>query len=269
MLNFAAYVERWPTRERDPVSVPLTPIERLMSEFLFYNEFASPQRPVVLMEGETDAVYLRTAMRSLAARFPTLVAPGTIPPKLMVKLVRHTPNWGRFFSLKGGSGGLLKFIDSYGIKYRAIKGPKGAQPVIVVLDNDSGAKELIATIKKKKYKATVSIGQQLIHVVDNLYVVLSSPYDPAAPHCIEDCFGAHTLATPLSGKTFNPGKPFDPATQYDKVWFANKVVKPNASTIDFSGFVDFLASIAGAIAANAARVATVPPLSLPPPSLKP
>jgi hypothetical protein len=257
MLTFAVHVETWRARNVKPRPPKLTPTEKLLGEFMFYIEFANPAMPLILTEGETDPVYLRAALSSLAPTFPSLVAPGSAPPKVMVKLHRNSSTSGRLFGLKGGSGQLKNFIVDYGNRYRKIKGPKGQHPVIVLLDNDSGASQILNVLKNK---IAVVVGQQVFHVSDNLYVVLSSPYDPAVSHCIEDCFDAATLATTLSGKKFNPADNFDPATEYDKVWFANKVVKPKTDTIDFTGFNGLLTAVAAAVAANGARVAAVPAL---------
>jgi hypothetical protein len=263
MLTFATYVETWPTRDVKPASVTLTPSEKLLTEFLFYKEFANPSIPAILMEGKTDAVYIRSALASLAVAFPSLVATGSSPAKLLLKLHRHSPTSAKLFGLKGGSGPLKNFMESYSSRYRKIKGPKGQNPLIILLDNDSGASQIIL-LAKNKFKATIIVGDHFFHVVDNMYVVLSSPYDPAISHCIENCFDAPTLNTRLSGKKFNPNDKFDPATEYDKVWFAEKVIKPNAAAIDFRGFNGLLFAIAAAINANSARVAAVPPLAVAP-----
>jgi RNA-directed DNA polymerase len=49
------------------------------------------------------------------------------------------------------------------------------------------------------------------------------------------------LSTKIGGKTFNPDKNYDPASQYGKGDFAEKVIRPNAHAIDFTGFGSLLA----------------------------
>lgn len=251
MLNFARHVEVWRQRDDIPPPSDLTASEKLLRDFLFYKEFASPQMPAILFEGKTDFIYLREAMRRLAPAFPSLAA--TPPLNLQVKPHRSTETMGKLFGLKGGTPHLHPFIKQYSDTYKEINGPKGEHPVIVLLDNDSGATEIVKLIAQK-YKAPIAPGQFYAHVVDNLYVLLSSPKGGPS-HCIENCFDATTLAVTLSGKSFNPSNTFNPAMEYGKAWFAEKVVKPRSATIDFTGFSPLLTALTNLIAAHSTKVA--------------
>ena len=57
--------------------------------------------------------------------------------------------------------------------------------------------------------------------------------------CIEDFFEPSLLQEDLNGKTFNLGTP-DPDTEYGKHIFAEKVVRPKASTLKWDGFEPLL-----------------------------
>lgn len=72
---------------------------------------------------------------------------------------------------------------------------------------------------------------------------------------IEEFFDATTLAIKLNGKTFNMKNDTDTATEYGKAYFADHVVGPNASKIDFSGFAPLLNRIVAAIAYHQVMVA--------------
>ena len=60
---------------------------------------------------------------------------------------------------------------------------------------------------------------------------------------IEDLFQPALLTTVLDGKSFDKKKDHGDETAYGKVVFAEKVVRANASTVDFSGFSDLLSRI--------------------------
>jgi hypothetical protein len=51
----------------------------------------------------------------------------------------------------------------------------------------------------------------------------------------------------LKGKKFNPNSKIDPDGEYGKEVFANSVIRPNASKIDFSGFDPLLDRIVAVI----------------------
>lgn len=240
MLGFVLQVERF-RLGGSPLPEELTGNEKLLRRFLFYTLFANPDRPVVISEGKTDGVYLAAAARSLAASYPALANAGS--GELSLRLLRSTALIERLFGLSGGDDPLRNFIREYAEEYRFVKGPKGGKPVIAVFDNDGGAKGVLAMLAGM-FKTAMPPGAQAVRVHHNLYVVLTSPNISGAPHhCIEHCFDAATLGTLISGKTLSlSNKPLGP-NEYGKVWFAEKVVKPNAKSIDFTGFNSLLSAI--------------------------
>ena len=241
MIGFILQVEKF-RRGKDPVPKDLTGIEKLYRRFLFYTQFANHDMPVLLFEGKTDVIYLNCAIRSLADVYPTLLAKSGP----LIHLLRHTPRIERLFGLTGGGHPLISFVRNYHDEYRHIQSPKGTRPVIAVFDNDKIGQDVVKMVEKIT-KTTIPSGTQSIRVHDNLYVVLTSPTG-GARHCIEDFFDPVFMKTALAGKTINyTSKPNDP-NQISKAWFAEKVVKPNAKTINFNGFRILLDVIADAIA---------------------
>lgn len=240
MLSFALQAERYRQRSK-PLPENLSGTERLLRRFLFYTTFANCDRPVVITEGKTDGIYLASAIKGLAAAFPELSSKKNEPP--LIRFLRSTRSIERLFGLSGGEVPLKEFVHLYAEEYRYIKGPKGAKPVIVVFDNDSGANGILSLLNGF-YKMPLPVGAQSVHVNGNLYVVLTSPrVAGVSSHCIENCFDPPTLAITLSGKTFSMSNKMLGPNEYGKAWFAEKVVKPNAEVIDFSGFGGLLQEI--------------------------
>jgi len=252
MLGFAYQVEQWRSRGVEAVPGAQTAMERLLKRFLYYKEFAAPSLPAVVFEGKTDSVYLREAIRRSMASFPALASGAGKTFELKVKLHRESRVMKKLFSITSGGDSLKNFIKDYKSAYTHIEGPKGSNPVIVLMDNDEGfnsTKSLLTSF----YKITLSPGTQVIHVFENLYVILSSPYG-GAKHCIEDCFDPMVLATKLGSKSFSKSNDFDASLYYGKEWLAEKVVKPKSSAINFSGFSEILAGIQTIIATHPARL---------------
>jgi RNA-directed DNA polymerase len=204
-----------------------------------------------MCEGHTDNVYLVHAIRSLAAAFPTLAtvsADGTI--KLNVRLLKYSGHGvGRILGISGGSANLAKFIWLYEKVRKTFSAPGMQQPVILVIDNDSGAAPVyksVANITGKKPTGT----EPSIHVAGNLYVV-PTPLSPGATQSmVEDFFDSATKSTVIGGKAFDPGSNTDTATHYGKKVFAHKVVRAHADTINFSGFNSLLSNIRDVIDAH-------------------
>ena len=123
--------------------------------------------------------------------------------------------------------------------------------MLVLYDNDDGARP-IRNVVEKMFRKPIADGDAFVHVYKNMYAVPT----PGKPSMIEDFFEASTKAVKLGGKSFNPGKGFDPAKHYGKAFFAEKVVAPNAKTINFTGFRPLLANLVAAIRKH--RTLTLP-----------
>jgi RNA-directed DNA polymerase len=231
MLSFVLQVEQF-RRGSEPRPDHLSASERQLRRLLFYTTFANADRPLVIFEGKTDNVYVAAALSSLSKSYPALASAGS--GGLLVKLLRSMNLMERLFGLTGGDEPLKDFVKQYHDEYRYIKGPKGAQPVIAIFDNDSGAKGVLSMLNNF-YKLPTAAGSQYFHVRDNLYVVLTSPLG-SPTHCIEHCFDAKTRAIKLGDKTLSLSNKKLGPMEYGKAWFAEKVIKPNAKSIDFTGF---------------------------------
>jgi len=210
----------------------------LFRRFLYFDTFYAAREPIIVCEGKTDNVYLRCAIKSLAPAYPKLVEPGT-PPKLKVRFFKYAETrTGQVMDLTGGVGGICKLLKNYHEDVQVLfKASVSPFPVIVLIDNDSGAHsiyEAIAGITKKPKP----LGRaDFIHVTSNLYVV-PTPFGVGnVPSAIEDFFDKPTLEIELNGKIFNRSNKSDDSTEfYGKAAFARDVVAKNAGTIDFAKF---------------------------------
>ena len=220
----------------------------LFRRFLYFDAFYAPAMPVIICEGKTDNTYISCAIKSLALSYPSLVLPGTVP-KLSIRLFKYSDRrTSRVTELTGGVGGLCKLIKHYHDDVTAkFKASVPKHPVIVLIDNDSGANSVygaIAGITKKKKPTGL---EPFIHVMGNLYVV-PTPFAPGnVQTMIENFFDDATLKTKLSGKEFDWGKDKDDAKHYSKAAFARDVVAKNAQNIDFSRFRNILDRVVAVI----------------------
>ncbi|WP_162241971.1 retron Ec67 family RNA-directed DNA polymerase/endonuclease [Duganella sp. Leaf126] len=222
-------------KDNDREPQPVVGRTALFRRFLYFDTFFSAQRPTIVCEGKTDNVYMRCAIKSLAAAYPRLIG----GEKLLVRFFKYTESrTGRVMDLTGGVGGICNLLKSYheDLKFY-FKAPISKFPVIVLIDNDSGAHsiyEAVAGITKKKKPQGVA---DFIYVTGNVYIV-PTPFGPGKSFtAIEDFFDAKTLATELNSKKFNrKNKKEDSEDFYSKAAFARDVVAKGASTIDFGNF---------------------------------
>lgn len=232
-------------------------IRLVYHRLVFFKHFVDPQKPLIVSEGPTDPVYLKSAIRELAAAHPKLASTKNGKLSLDVNFFKYSKQSRDLLQLRGGSSDLKFFLERWKddlakYKYRPMK-----HPVIVLIDNDDGANQIFGLLKGI-FGTTISHATDLAfyYLGGPLYLVKTPIKGPDHKSCPEDFFDAAVLATKIDGKTFNPHKEHEAPGEYGKVIFAEKVVRPQAATIDFSGFDPLLARIDAVIDDYAKRLAT-------------
>ncbi len=219
-----------------------TAARNLYRRLLFYKNFVALERPVIVPEGKTNSIYLRCAIRRLAAYHPRLgtIAAGKFKSK--IRLMNYSATIHDVLEIGHGAAQLKTFIETYHKSVSKFGHAPLSFPVIVLVDNDDGGKKLFGLTKAKtgvdiSYEST----DPFYYLGLNLYLI-KTPEQVAAPHtsCMETFFDPAVLATKLDGKTFDPDKETDAPGKYGKGIFASKVIEPNADKIDFSGFAPLL-----------------------------
>ena len=196
-------------------------------------------------------------MNALRSKFPELVSPD---PKvgLRMNFFNCTKSSAAFQKLSGGSDQLKNLLIEYRQRVSHFKHGT-TQPVIMIVDNDSGSTGLF------KYLGHVlgkSIGgmDPFYYAFENLYVVPVPKKGTTA--AIEDLFEPALLKRTLDGKKFDKsGKEKDTNKWYSKVDFATKIVKPERATISFAGFEPLLRAILDAQKDFAVRGSAAAPMA--------
>jgi retron-type reverse transcriptase len=115
---------------------------KLYGYFLDYQSFYGISRPRIICEGKTDNIYLRAAIKSLRAKFPEL-AEQAAPAALKVDFFHYNERSTLFQNLSGGGDEMNKLLSAYRSRMKPFS--HGAwQPVIMVIDNDSGATKIFS-----------------------------------------------------------------------------------------------------------------------------
>lgn len=241
---------------------PKAPIE-LYRQFLFYKHFVANNLPVIVTEGVSDITYLKCAIKSLAAKFPTLVDKKGGKTEVALRFLNPSGTSRAVLNLGQGAAGQAALIQQYGNRLKIYKHRPLAMPVIILCDNDDGPKDVFKNAQKKAgtsvSKATTD---PFYYLKDNLYLV-KVPEKGISDRDIEELFPPAVLGELVDGKPFDKKKDHGDATAYGKVVFAEKVVRPKTGTAAFNDFEELLDRIASCIvhyaglsAAKAAPVST-------------
>jgi RNA-directed DNA polymerase len=212
---------------------------KLFERFLNYADLYGENRPVILCEGVTDNIYIKSAIQALAPKYPGLITNTT--GDLKINLFKYTRTSAAVQQLSGGSGELVKLARTYATRTKLFKSG-GNHPVILIADFDEGSKDLFAHVKSKTKKA-VDGSDSWYHLESNLYV-LPVPRIGGVDTPIERLFDQELLDSLYDGKKFDmTNSETDGGKFFSKKTFATKVVAANKSSINFARFEPLLDAI--------------------------
>lgn len=226
--------------------------ELLLKRLVYYERFFLNAHPLLICEGDTDPVYLKLAIFRHGHLFPNLSVQkdGSLP----VRFLQFSKRIAQFTGLQGGSDQLKTFLQNWDSDISMVRQRRASNPVILLLDNDSGANGIMQVLRGKKIiKDDIKMVNH-VYASSNLYVVLTPVPDKHSKSCIEDFVDDTAKDFILNGKTFHPGgkviykgEPWSEAKHYGKRVLAEKVVGANADKYDFSMFKPILARLDGVI----------------------
>lgn len=233
--------------------------EKTFSKFLYFSSFYGNSQPTILCEGKTDNTYLKSAINMLATNFPTLAKAKTKEQtyKLLIRFIKYSHRTRFLMGLddSGGAGNSIRFINGFDDHYKFYNANNPQHPVIIILDNDSGfdhfpknlgkisSTELHpSTLKKDDFRKA-----EFIHVMHNLYIVLTPRTIKGEDTDIEYFFDNATRLKQHSGKCFNTADKRDDKTDLSKESFAKHIIKGQKNSVNFDGLKPLLERITAAI----------------------
>jgi retron-type reverse transcriptase len=232
--------------------------ELVYRRFLFYTKFYAPEKPVIVCEGETDSIYIASAISALGDRYPNLINAKLKlgePNRFNVRFVKHTSIAGRLLELNGGTDALKNFCRIYVEQTKKFKGCIPSRPAIVIVDNDKAGRDVVNYAKgiAKNQGLPPHAGLNYVFTYPNLYVVQIQSL-ANEPNCvIEQLFPEKLLNTKLGSKVLTLSNQKVGDNEYGKMYFAKHVI-PNAEPKDFSGFTQLLDTLVDVITDFASRV---------------
>jgi len=214
--------------------------ENCIKKLLYFKHFVCLDKPLIVCEGKTDNIYLRSALRKLNSKFGTLASIDKGKLVTKIRFLRHSRVEHDVLELSGGTGNLANLVARYEkAVYRYRHRPLG-HPVIIVIDNDSGSDPVFGVMKQRKILIGQDSKEPFYHICFNLYVVKTPEIGAKGTSCIEDLFDSATRNRKLDGKSLSLAKEFDRTSNFGKFDFADRVVSPNVGSIDFDGFIPLL-----------------------------
>lgn len=256
---FISQVDRVAQRKAPVPLNALNSRDREYQKFLFYKYFFANDLPLVITEGKTDVIYLKSALKNLYEEFPSLIEKkddGSFIFKL--RFLNRSARMKRYFRLEEDGADSIKNIyfqfsqkNGYYHYFKKLRGePK--EPIFLLFDHEkNGRKPLqkFLNIIERKYDEIEN--DLYLRIMQNAPVfLLINPINPnykpindenysITGNCcdweIESLFLQDTRSITLKGKKLSLAKDFDTSTHFGKAVFASYISK-NYLSIDFSMF---------------------------------
>jgi hypothetical protein len=216
-------------------------IKNLYTKFIMYRHFCCNHKPLIICEGKTDYIYLKSSIKSLCTNYPRLISTTDSKNNFLISFFKSSKRFHQITDLPTGSTFLTKLMDEFKKSRKKINHTFHNEPIIVILDDDEGANGIIKKLKiKDKTK-------QFHHFYENMYIVLVPTILNNKKSDMEDCFSEKTLNITVSGRKFNRSNGKNTKVSYSKAVFAQEVVLKKQKQIDFSGFTPLLNRIQSTI----------------------
>ena len=201
------------------------------------------EKPVIFVEGKTDSIYLKAALRKLHKSYPELVQKKGKSYDYQVSFVPFSETNRRILQLDGGTSHLAKFLNAYRKESKGFVNVVGQKSVICLIDNDSGATKFLSW--KDKTGKKIDRVSPSFNLFENIHLVLT-PNPPGTNESkIEDYFSQKILSSKIGNRVFNPENKAVNDNEYGKSWFATKVVWHKKAEINFDQFRPLLDILAG------------------------
>jgi RNA-directed DNA polymerase len=182
-------------------------ILKLYRKLLFFKNFLDLDKPLILCEGKTDVIYLRSAIRKLTEFHPKLANLNQGAITFNVRFFKYSAQAHDVLKLGGGTGDLKHFLLAFQEHFAEFNSPPIPHPVILLIDNDDGTDSVFPVIKNK-FHVTADLKTDLpfYHLWENLFLVKTPAKGAAGKSFIEECFPPALMQTLIEGKKFSLDK---------------------------------------------------------------
>lgn len=231
--------------------------EKEYQKFIFYKYFFANQKPLIITEGKTDILYLKSALKRLYTNFPNLISKNNNGKfEFKISFLKRTKRLEYFLNFsRDGADSIKNIYDfftgrgviNYSEYFKKVTEGMAENPIILIFDNEiSNSKKpirkFINYINKKddidKFKEEL-----YLHVIDNLFITTHQLVNDKEECEIEDLFNRKLLNHKIDGKTFcRDLEKFDEQSHYSKERFS-KYISKNYKKINFNNFKPILEKI--------------------------
>ena len=220
-----------------------TSYERLFARFLLFKSFANPEHPVVVGEGITDFMYLRSASRFVELFPKSLIS----NDRVNLSFYNPTERNQKYLKVGNGAGEFADFMVRLTREFDAFEHNFTRKPIIFIADCDQALKNCQKRLRSKQirdYLPEKVVTNHCYRYGRYAYLITLNHHTQNA--IIEDYFSSRLRSVMRGGKSFELSD--EPTSEtYSKKTFARYVVPNYILRDDVTSFSSIWASIEAAV----------------------
>lgn len=228
--------------------------EEQYRKFLFYKYFMASEKPLIITEGKTDIIYIKSALKNLYSGYSNLITPtGDNSFSFKVSFLNKTDKLSYLMGICQDGADTMKNVynlysgkeslPNYMAHFKEKFGIKPKTPVILLFDNEIDIKgkplyKFVAHVGMAPTEKTDLLKNYYAKISDNLFIVTTPLFSKKETE-IEDLFDNIALSHEIDGRKFSRKgeKGF-----YGKETFS-KYISSSYKDIDFGAFKPLLDNI--------------------------
>ncbi|XUU59908.1 retron Ec67 family RNA-directed DNA polymerase/endonuclease [Erythrobacter sp. HA6-11] len=248
-ISFCAFIsDRTDGRSQKEKFFNPSAIFRSYADLVFYKYFASGGNPLIITEGESDVLYIKSALLKANASIPNIVEyKDGEKNEILIDFFNFPRSAARTVGLAGGTGNINIFLQRFKGFLDRCDNKILNRRAILLLDNDDGLKD---TAKLLRNKFKVEYGQ-----------LNNDPYKNISSHCsvvktphiasgtksaVEDFLDQKAISVKLDDKTFSRETNYDTSKHFGKYILSNHIYT-HIDKYDFASFMPIIRRLQAAV----------------------
>lgn len=227
-----------------------TSIGQSLRDFYTFKYFGRPGRPIILTEGPSDILYLKSALKASRISIPHLCTKGReVDADILCDFYNFPPLPGKIIGLSGGTGNIKIFLEFYHEFLKRLSNSVNSRPFIILLDSDSGIPKVLSAIKSNFGTEIKLESKAKFHSFAKNVALVKTPIPNGQKSSdVEDFLDKQFTNATINERTFTRNENYDRSKNFGKIELG-KMLYNNRHNADHSRLMPLIKNISEAIEA--------------------
>lgn len=221
-------------------------IRKTYRDFLMYKYFFRSGIPILLTEGTSDILYLKSYLRNSDIKIDGVVDIVDGKPELLFDFYNFPGRVAEIVGLNGGVGGMGHFFEAYSHIAKRIPLSVASRKIVVLVDGDEGLRDVKKAVSQNFGVKIDDPAQSFFSLGRNLSLVVTPPVVGKTYSDIESFIPEKFMIEPASGKTFSRGKDAGDAGAFGK-GILSQIIYQRRDELEISDMMPILTRLSSAM----------------------